>query len=204
MVTDLTAPKQVHLRFLLSPTKFLPSEDDPTVLGAVQCERTRLDGDVGHQKCAGTGELETLPAQLALVSIGYKGVSISGIEPWFDEQHGVLHNQHGRVDSGSAGLGGLYTSGWLKRGPSGIIGTNIPDAKDTVTSIMSDLESVEGPPVSNESLSELLRERKVAVVRWEDYRNIEEAEIQARRSDAQPREKITNVQDQLRIARQGA
>jgi NADPH-dependent glutamate synthase beta subunit-like oxidoreductase len=63
------------------------------------------------------------------VSIGYKGVAIEGSEPWFDESRGVMKNQHGLVDAANSdmNMGGLYVSGWLKRGPSGIIGTNIGD-----------------------------------------------------------------------------
>jgi len=191
--------KKVYLRFLLSPVRFEPDESDPTKLGSVVCERTRLEGEPGSQKAAGTGDFQRFPAQLALVSIGYKGIRLPGTEPWFDERRGILLNENGRIEPATADLGGLYTSGWLKRGPSGIIGTNIPDAKETVSTIVSDLESTEGK-VTTGSLKELLATRSVTVVDWEGYRRIVEREKERKRSEIQPREKITDLQLQLKIA----
>lgn len=78
---------------------------------------------------------------MCLVSIGYKGIPIAGTEDYYDHQKGILNNDHEVVDnnneSTTTGLAPLYVSGWLKRGPSGIIGTNITDAKETVASIMN-------------------------------------------------------------------
>jgi adrenodoxin-NADP+ reductase len=134
-------PKRISLTILTNPVRFEASEHDPSMLGAVICERTRLEGGPGQQRGVGTGELVTIPAQLALVSVGYKGVAIPGLAPEvFDSHRGLVVNTHGKVTDASNGLAGLYVSGWLKRGPSGIIGTNITDAKDTVGSIVKDLE----------------------------------------------------------------
>jgi NADPH-dependent glutamate synthase beta subunit-like oxidoreductase len=63
------------------------------------------------------------------VSIGYKGVPLTGLEQWYDDRKGIITNKGGKIDGASSSLGGLYVSGWLKRGPRGIIGTNIMDAK---------------------------------------------------------------------------
>jgi NADPH-dependent glutamate synthase beta subunit-like oxidoreductase len=136
-----------------------------------------------------------------LVSIGYKGVPLPGIEQYFDEGRGVVVNEHGRIEGVSSQLGGLYTSGWLKRGPSGIIGTNIADAKDTVTSIVKDLESSESESRRpSGDIQSLLEERSVDVVRWDGYMRIEDEERNRRRSESQPREKITDINDMLKTA----
>ena len=207
-----SALKEIRLRFLLSPTSFEPLESDASSVGAVLCERTRLDGEPGKQVAVGTGQEERIPAKLVLVSIGYKGVPLSGLEPWFDDRRGVVTNQGGKVDDAKDSLGGLYVSGWLKRGPSGIIGTNIMDAKDTVVNIVNDLlrsgdseDAVDAVDKGNAStrLDSLLKERKVPVVAWSNFELIDKEETSAarRRSDNQPREKITDLQDLLEAAK---
>ena len=204
--SSLSSRCLVQLRFLLNPIRLEADPSDPTRLARVVCERTRLEGEAGQQKAVGTGEIETIPAQLALVSIGYKGVALPGLEPWFDEQRGILKNERGRVDGPSSTLGaGLYTSGWLKRGPSGIIGTNIGDAKDTVNTIMNDLESI--VQCKNEQtaggvvdLKALLASRHVQVVDWEGYQQIDAKERSTKRSEKQPREKIADLQQLIKVA----
>lgn len=199
-----SSPKSIKLRFLLNPVKFEAREDDPTKLGAVVCERTRLEGEPGHQKAVGTGEFETIPAKLALVSIGYKAVALPGTEEWFDDERGIMRNDHGRVDGATETLGGLYTSGWVKRGPTGIIGTNIADAKDTVTTILADLEANGGANKNCEDdspLFNILWDRQVEMVDWVGYRRIEAEEKKSARSDEQPREKLLSIKEQLDYAR---
>ena len=166
--------------------------------------RTRLEGDVGAQRAVGTGEEEALEADLVLVSIGYKGVPIAGTEPWFDEQRGVLKNTHGLVDASTEDSGGLYTAGWLKRGPSGIIGTNIPDAKDTVSTILHDMERTIPQLTDSSSIQNLLDERGVKVVDWQAYQRIDTAEQneERKRHPDQPREKLTTTDELLQAAEQ--
>jgi adrenodoxin-NADP+ reductase len=167
------------------------------------CERTKLEGEPGSQVAVGTGEFETVPAQLALISIGYKGVALPGIEETdlFDERRGVVVNVHGKVDDARDGLGGLYVSGWLKRGPSGIIGTNIADAKDTVASIAKDLDN-QTLKEDDSCLQFLLEERGVQVVDWSSYERIDAAETDEsrKRSKDQPREKICSISEMLDVA----
>jgi NADPH-dependent glutamate synthase beta subunit-like oxidoreductase len=152
----------------------------------------------------------------ALVSIGYKGVAIPGTEEWFDGTRGVMKNEHGRVDRGKASsyannnkLAGLYVSGWLKRGPTGIIGTNITDAKDTVATILHDLhkeretlQQQQPTPEKRGTLAELLRQRKVAVVDWDGVQRIEavEASENRKRTPCQQREKLTQRDELLQAA----
>jgi adrenodoxin-NADP+ reductase len=190
--------KEVILRFLLNPVKFLPNALDGTRVGSVLCERTRLEGQPGRQVAVGTGVMEEIPADMVLVSIGYKGVKLPGMDDsLFEARRGIVRNTHGKV------IDNLYVSGWLKRGPSGIIGTNIVDAKDTVSSILKDLEDeshwsrkiVKG----RSGLGLLLLERGVRYVDWASYQRIDAAETDPLklRSKNQPREKITSVEEML-------
>jgi adrenodoxin-NADP+ reductase len=199
------AKTKVNLRFLLNPIRFEASDKKPHTLGAVICERTELVGETGKQHAQGTGLEEAIPADLSLVSIGYKGIPIEGTERYYDESRGILKNTHGVVDNHDTNLAPLYVSGWLKRGPSGIIGTNIADAKDTVTSIMKDVQennTVRKPrPVTD--LQGLLQERGVHVVDWAAYLHINDAETSPdhKRNQDQPREKITQWELLLHAAK---
>jgi adrenodoxin-NADP+ reductase len=189
--------KQVRLRFLLNPVQFIPDSAVKSRLGSVLCERTRLEGELGNQVAVGTGEMEEITANMALVSIGYKGLQLPGMnDALFDEKTGVVRNTNGKVHSKS----NLYASGWLKRGPSGIIGTNISDAKDTVSSIVNDLRDIAESKVDGRvGLDSLLSERNIQVIDWESYQRIDAAEKDTSRlrSDGQPREKFTNVDEML-------
>ena len=148
-------------------------------------------------------DLTSFPKQ-ALISIGYKGIALSGLEEagLFDSRRGVVVNVHGKVDGAKDSLGGLYVSGWLKRGPSGIIGTNIADAKDTVASITKDLDH-QAIKEGNVSLQSLLAERGVKVVDWSSYELIDAAETdnKRKRSQHQTREKIPNIEELLLAAK---
>ena len=203
-----SSEREVSLRMLMNPVEFLPSEKDPALVGSVVCERTRLEGEPGKQGAIGTGDFETIPANLALLSIGYKGLCLPGLEGSFDERRGTIGNEHGKVSGEEAGL---YCSGWIKRGASGIIGTNIQDAKDTLAAILTDLEAgaLTKENTSNTSgslrgrlgLDALLKERNAKVVDWESYEKIDAAEKEPSRlrAEGQPREKITNIQDMLSV-----
>jgi adrenodoxin-NADP+ reductase len=229
-----TTTTQVHLRFLTNPVRFeaTPNDggnQDQLRLSSVVCERTELEGETpGAQNAKVTGSTETINADLCLVSIGYKGLPIdSSTTASFDTGKGILKNDHGRVvlleDRGNDNsdetnnLAPLYVSGWLKRGPSGIIGTNIGDAKDTVVSILNDLESgvITKPSLPSSSsssspLEELLQERKIRFVEWDAYRRIEQCESSnsenenvvghRKRHPDQPREKIVDRETLLRAA----
>ena len=186
------------MRFLLNPVAWEAHPDNPRALGYVRCERTRLEGPPGQQVAVGTGEYERIRADLVLVSIGYKGVAVPGAEPWFDETRGTMIHQQGKVDGATGELGGLYTVGWLKRGPTGIIGSNITDAKDTVATILQDAETEFRFDAELGDLESLLK--GCTVVDWEGYLRIEAAENSQKRTDEQPREKIVDVERQIEIA----
>jgi ferredoxin--NADP+ reductase len=131
------APRRLNLRFWLSPAEI----DGTERVEGLTVERTRLDGD---GRLAGTGEFERLPVQMVLRSVGYQSVPLPGVP--FDDRSHTVPNADGRV-LGADGrpLPGEYVAGWLKRGPTGVIGTNKSDAAQTVRSLLSDLAGGPGP-----------------------------------------------------------
>eukprot|EP00546_Thalassionema_frauenfeldii_P021338 CAMPEP_0178904034 /NCGR_PEP_ID=MMETSP0786-20121207/5481_1 /TAXON_ID=186022 /ORGANISM="Thalassionema frauenfeldii, Strain CCMP 1798" /LENGTH=467 /DNA_ID=CAMNT_0020575457 /DNA_START=305 /DNA_END=1708 /DNA_ORIENTATION=+ len=198
----------VKLRFLLNPVSFEPSLTEKSKLGFVRCERTKLiphkdiPDDGQSQIAVGTGEYVDIPAQLALVSVGYKGVPIGGLEHSFQKEKGIVQNQGGKVDGEGPGL---YVTGWLKRGPNGIIGTNAVDAKETVASILQDLKD-EKLPIKNNGgtakLTQFLHDREVKVVDWGAYQMINSVETRSAemRNEKQPRNKLPTYHELLNAA----
>jgi ferredoxin--NADP+ reductase len=130
-------PRRLTLRFWLRPTEIL----GPDRVSGLTLERTRLDE---RGRFTGTGELETLNVQMVLRSVGYQSVPLPGV-PFHEASH-TVPNVAGRVmgPDGDA-LPGEYVAGWLKRGPSGVIGTNKSDATETVRSLLADLAGGPGP-----------------------------------------------------------
>jgi ferredoxin--NADP+ reductase len=188
--------RTLTLRFWLRPVE-ITGDDKVTGLTV---ERTRLDKDGVFQ---GTGELETLDVQMVLRSVGYQSVPLDGVP--FDERSAVVPNAEGRV-LGPDGqpLPGEYVSGWLKRGPTGVIGTNKSDASETVRSLLADLlgdEAVDvtlprpgmlrypaadgtpdGAPDGLAALEQLLAGKGVRVVSYADWLRLEAAETDLARS----------------------
>jgi ferredoxin/flavodoxin---NADP+ reductase len=131
------APRRLTVRFWLRPTEVHGTDR----VSALTLERTRLD-ETG--RLVGTGETETLDVQLVLRSVGYQSVPLAGVP--FDDRASVVPNAAGRVIGlGGDPLPGEYVAGWLKRGPTGVIGTNKSDAAETVRALLADLAGGPGP-----------------------------------------------------------
>ncbi len=129
--------RKLTVRFWLRPVEITGTER----VAGITLERTRLDGSGAFQ---GTGELETLEAQMVLRSVGYQSVPLDGVP--FDERAAVVPNAAGRVlGPDGTPLPGEYVAGWLKRGPTGVIGTNKSDAAETVRSLLADLAGGPAP-----------------------------------------------------------
>ncbi|MBE3000519.1 FAD-dependent oxidoreductase [Nocardiopsis sp. HNM0947] len=161
--------KRLHLHFLHSPVEIL-GEDRVTGL---RTERTELTGD-GNVK--GTGEYIDTEVQAVYRAIGYLGSPLAGLP--FDEARGVVPNDAGRVlDLDEKPVEGVYATGWIKRGPVGLIGHTKGDALETITNLVGDRESltpaVEPEP---EAFRDLLRERGVEFTTWEGWQRIEARE----------------------------
>jgi ferredoxin--NADP+ reductase len=199
-------PKRIFLRFLLSPAALLP--DERGRLGAVELVRNELvPTSDGGLRAKPTDERETIPAGLAFRAIGYRGIPLPGVP--FDERTGTIPHDAGRVlDSPSgAPLPGEYVVGWIKRGPSGVIGTNKKDAQQTVDAILADLLSDDGAvraldpdaadPVKIEAL---LRERQPALVTYDGWSSIDRHERSLGESSGRPRVKLTTIEEMLHVA----
>lgn len=185
-------PRRLHIVFFYSPVALQGQER----LQQVVLERNTLSGEPGQQKAVGTGEQWVLDCGLLFRSVGYKGTAIPGLP--FDERAGIFPNQKGRIAPG------LYTAGWIKRGPSGIIGTNKPCSYETVESLLADLEQL--PPCSiphSEAVHELLKQRQISVVSFADWKKIDAAEIAQGQASGKPRKKLTHVAEMLAVLSQG-
>lgn len=125
----------IRLAFLRSPERF--ESDAAGMLDGVTFGINRLDAQSGATEP--TGHIETVAAGVVLTSIGYRGVEVPGLP--FDPVRGVIPNEHGRVVTSAGPIPGLYVTGWIKRGPSGFIGTNKSDSAETVARLREDLEA---------------------------------------------------------------
>uniref|UniRef100_A0A0D9VES1 NADPH:adrenodoxin oxidoreductase, mitochondrial n=1 Tax=Leersia perrieri TaxID=77586 RepID=A0A0D9VES1_9ORYZ len=201
--------KELHFVFFRRPTRFLPSEDGSTV-GAVQLEKTCLkdDGVAGKQVAVGTGEFEDLKCGLVLKSVGYKSLPVEGLP--FDKYRGVVPNLKGRVLSSESENAtvepGLYVVGWLKRGPTGIVATNLHCAEETVASILEDEKKglFMGPSDSKKEgrrgLLEILEQKNIRFVPFDGWEKIDCKEKIAGELKNKPREKITSWNELLMAA----
>ena len=196
-------PKRIVLRFLLSPTTLIPDERGRLV--AVELVRNELVAeDDGRLRAHPTGERETMHAGLAFRAIGYRGIPLPGVP--FDERGGVIPNDAGRVTASAGGkrLPGEYAVGWIKRGPSGVIGTNKRDAQETVNAVLADME--EGMTArtpsspSGEAIEALLRERQPDLVPYTAWEAIDAHERALGESAGRPRVKLTRIEQMLRVA----
>lgn len=159
--------RRIRLRFFLRPVELLA---DAGRVGAVRFERTVPDGTGG---VTGTGRFEEIGAQLVLRSVGYRGVPLDGLP--FDPLLGTVPNLAGRVLRDGVVVPGEYVAGWIKRGPTGVIGTNRPCAKETVTSLLEDAPTLARRKVAADPLDGLLAEG-VRPVEWAGWQAIERAE----------------------------
>ncbi|CAN5503541.1 FAD-dependent oxidoreductase [soil metagenome] len=195
-------PQRIVLRFLSSPIEI---EGDGRVERIV-IGRNELTRDGDRVRATDTGERETIDCGLVLRSIGYRGEPLEGLP--FDGSRGLVPNEAGRVGEGGEHTPGLYAVGWIKRGPSGVIGTNKKDAADTVASVFADLEAgtIPEPALAGEaaSVGSLLDERGVDFVTYEGWRAIDAAEVAAGEPHGRPRVKFCTVEEMLEAATSGA
>lgn len=184
--------RKLHFRFLLSPTEFKGNSHVESIV----LEKNRLEGAAGNLKARGTGEHVEIPCGLVFRSIGYKGLPIVGVP--FDEKRGVFPNELGRILDQGAPAYGLYCTGWIKRGPSGIIGTNKPDSVETVTQLLADLNHL-APAAQPDphAVDALLASRGVRVVDIAGWRKIDAAEIARGQAIGKPRERFSRVDEML-------
>jgi ferredoxin/flavodoxin---NADP+ reductase len=194
-------PRRLILRFLVSPVELLAGAGGR--VGAMRLVRNELTATAaGTLQARPTDRFETLPVGLVFRSVGYRGVPLPGVP--FHESWGVILNEKGRVvdPERKQPILGEYAAGWIKRGPTGVIGTNKPDAAETVAVMLDDAGQgrVPHPPHPEPSAAEaLVRARQPRVVSYADWRRLDEVETAAGRTQGRPRVKLTSVDDMLAV-----
>jgi ferredoxin/flavodoxin---NADP+ reductase len=194
------AQRRIELRFLRSPVVI---RGDGRV-EAVDVRRNEIvrDGDGPLRARAAGGEVETIECGLVLRSVGYRAVPLPDVP--FDERYFVLPNDRGRVlTSEGEPLPGVYAVGWIKRGPTGILGTNKRDAEETVTCLAEDLRSgaLPAPPSPHrEQIDALLAQRRPDLVTVDGWRAIDDHERTRGRAEDRPRVKLASRDELLAAA----
>ncbi len=195
--------RRLHIRFLVSPTEIIGDEDgNVATIRLVKNELHKMkDGSI---KPRPTEEYEEIKVGLVFRSIGYQGVSLPGVP--FDVKRGVIHNEKGRIvdpDSGNA-VPGLYATGWIKRGSTGVIGTNKQDSRETVDYIILDVKKgLTLNPVQAERrrVEELISERQPDYLTYEDWLRLDEMEKERGKEQGRPRIKYTRIDEMLEALR---
>jgi len=182
---------RVVLKFLRSPVEILGDGEDGPVTG-IRVTRNRIEDRDGRLHAVATGEEEVIECGLVLRSIGYRGEPVDELP--FDERRGLIRNIGGRVcDDDEHPCEGEYVVGWIKRGPSGVIGTNKKDATDTVAKVTEDLGvgRVHEPTIDDaDEIGEWLLQRAPDVITWEGWQAIDEHERALGEPQGRPRVKI--------------
>jgi ferredoxin/flavodoxin---NADP+ reductase len=185
-------PRRIVLRFLTSPLAIVGTDR----VEAVEVARNELVEEDGRLVARPTGETETIAAGLVLRSVGYKGIALPGVP--FDERSGTIPNDRGRV----RGADRTYAAGWIKRGPSGVIGTNKKDATETVEQLLADARAGElARADSSRSLEALLEQRGATFVAYDGWQAIDAAERSAGEPLGRPRVKLTGWERLLETGR---
>lgn len=195
------ASRRLHLHFFAKPVEFV--DDGSGHVGAIRYERTQPDGEGG---VVGTGEIREIPVQAVYRAVGYFGSPLPGVP--FDKKFGVIPNHEGQVivrdkESGDTRqLYGVYATGWIKRGPVGLIGHTKSDAMETIRHLINDLGNWWTPESpSEESVIELLESRGI---RWTDldgWHRLDEHEMALGESEGRPRIKVVPRDAMVEISR---
>ncbi|MFS0717601.1 FAD-dependent oxidoreductase [Arthrobacter sp. 1P04PC] len=206
-LSELTASRRLHLHFLHSPVEIHDDPAHPGKVTGMTFERMQLDG-TGNAK--GTGEFVDYPVQAVYRAIGYHGSPLAELE--YDARRGVIPNEGGRVlDTSGSPVPGIYATGWIKRGPVGLIGHTKGDALETIGFLLEDRLTL--PPAQNpdpQAIIDLLKERGVEYTTWEGWNKLDahEKELGAAWTAAHPangiereRVKVVPREDMIRISR---
>ncbi len=186
--------RKCYFQFLRSPVELLGSGRVEKVI----LEHNQLSGDAFKQSARGTGEKYELETGILFRSIGYRGVAMPGVP--FHESWGVFPNESGRITDNESVVPQLYTAGWIKRGPSGIIGTNRACAKETISSLIEDVNKLDsGNKQGRQKTYSILDSRKVKYINFQQWKTIDQVEVERGEAKGKPREKITSIDEMLAV-----
>ncbi len=196
-------PKTLVLRFCVSPTELIAGDDGGvSKVKLVKNELYLNERGTIRPRASKNEEIEEIEAGLVFRSVGYYGVALPDVP--FREDWGVIPNEKGRVlahaSKPDAPVPGLYCAGWIKRGPSGVIGTNKPDALETVGCMLEDVATgkhfaPEAP--SGDAARDLVRERKPNYFSYADWKKLDELEVAKAEGTERPRVKFTSIEEML-------
>jgi ferredoxin/flavodoxin---NADP+ reductase len=194
---------RIELRFCRSPVEVVGDGDGPVT--GLRVVRNRLEPDpLGGVRAVATGAHEVIPCGLVIRSIGYRGRPLPGVP--FDERRGLIRNDGGRVcDEDGTPRPGEYAVGWVKRGPSGVIGTNKKCAADTVAALLEDLAGGrlnESAPPDGAAVEAWLRTRVPGLVTWDGWQAIDEHERSLGAPKGRPRVKLVRLPQLRAVAAQ--
>ncbi|MCP2277701.1 FAD-dependent oxidoreductase [Nocardia amikacinitolerans] len=192
------ANKRIVFRYLASPTAVTGAER----VDGIEFVRNELVEEGGQLVARATDRTDRLDASLVLRSIGYRGEPVAGLP--FDERRAVVPNEHGRVlGEDGVPLPGVYVSGWIKRGPRGVIGSNRVDSEETVEQLVADFISgkLAAPQGDRGALKALIAQRQADLVDRAGWKSIDQAEKAAGKAAGRPRVKFTTREDLLKAAR---
>lgn len=190
--------KKLTVRFLVSPVELIG--DQQGRVSSMQLVRNELyETESGTLSARSSDQYEDLPVGLVFRSVGYLGVPIPGVP--FNESFGVISNYKGRVidPESQHPITGQYTSGWAKRGPTGVVGTNKSDSVETVTCMLEDLQDGIALKSSASSVEDLIRQRQPDYFSYSDWQRLDEIELANGEAAGRPRAKITCVEEMLAV-----
>jgi ferredoxin--NADP+ reductase len=193
--------RRIIFRFLVSPVEIVGTD---RVEGVEVVHNELYRGNNGELRARSTDEREVIPADIVFRAIGYQGVALPGVP--FDPITATIPNDRGRVIDPLTGQSreGEYVAGWIKRGPNGIIGTNKPDAQETVEMLVEDLRAgrMRNEVLPTDVFKRFLRERQGEVVSFDDWKYIDMRETTKGEELGRPRLKFARVENMLRALRE--
>lgn len=189
-------PRQITIRFLVSPVEIL---GDEVGVRGIRIVRNRIAERGDRLVAEATDVTEDVVASLVFRSIGYRGIQLPGVP--FRDDWGIIPNESGRVvDEHKHPLPGLYVAGWIKRGPTGIIGTNKPDAQETAAKMLEDIQNGSGfhPQTTDPDVIEReLCDRQPDIFTLTDWQTIDKLECSYGEMSGRPRVKFTSVAEMI-------
>ena len=189
--------RTITFRFLESPRSILGTDR----VEGLEVTRNRLVEEGGRSRVEPMDETGVIESGLILRSVGYRGVPLRGLP--FDEENGTFPNEAGRVLDPATGAPrpGIYTAGWMKRGPSGVIGTNKECSRETVSALLDDIRSgaLTPPQGTLADIETMLRRRQPELFGWDGWRRIDEYELLSGRAMHRPRVKVSDRTELIAI-----